>query len=63
MTTTTVEAAARYKFKAGRYSSHGLLLAEFPLHGEGKRVLDVGCAVGYLSAILADRGFKVTSVD
>jgi SAM-dependent methyltransferase len=60
---TTMEAPARYQFKPGRYSSHGLLLAEFPLHGEGRRVLDVGCAVGYLSAILADRGYAVTSVD
>jgi len=63
MMAATVEAAARYQFKPGPYSSHGLLLEEFPQHGDGRRVLDVGCAVGYLSGILADRGFAVTSVD
>ena len=49
---TQMAAAAqgsRYHYKAERYSSHALLLAEFPDHGEGRRVLDVGCAVGYLS--------------
>jgi SAM-dependent methyltransferase len=55
--------AFRYQFKAAPYSSHALLLAEFPQHGEGRRVLDVGCAIGYLSEILAARGFAVTSVD
>jgi len=54
---------ARYQYKAARYSSHALLLAEFPEHGEGRRVLDVGCAVGYLSERLAERGFAVTSID
>jgi SAM-dependent methyltransferase len=63
MTATALETVARYRFKPGRYSSHGLLLSEFPNNGEGRRVLDVGCAVGYLSGILADRGFAVTSVD
>jgi SAM-dependent methyltransferase len=63
MTTTVLEAPVRYQFKAGPYTSHGLLLDQFPLTGEGRRVLDVGCAVGYLSAILADRGYAVTSVD
>ena len=53
----------RYQFKAGPYSSHTLLLAEFPERGEGRRVLDVGCAAGYLSEILAQRGFAVTSID
>jgi SAM-dependent methyltransferase len=59
----TAESISRYQFKASRYSSHTLLLAEFPEHGEGRRVLDVGCAIGYLSEILAQRGFAVTSID
>lgn len=59
----TVEQASRYQFKAAHYSSHRLLLAEFPERGEDRRVLDVGCAIGYLSEILAERGFAVTSID
>ena len=58
-----VEQASRYQFKAAHHSSHRLLLAEFPERGEGRRVLDVGCAIGYLSEILAERGFAVTSID
>ena len=63
MMAADVEVHARYHFKAGPYSSHGLLLKEFAEDGGGRRVLDVGSAVGYLSEILADRGFAVTSVD
>jgi SAM-dependent methyltransferase len=55
--------ALRYQFKAARYSSHTLLLAEFPQRGEGRRVLDVGCSIGFISEILAARGYAVTSVD
>ena len=63
--TTQSAALARspYRLKPGPYSRHSLLLAEFPLRGEGRRVLDVGCAVGYLSEILAHRGLKVVSID
>jgi SAM-dependent methyltransferase len=53
----------RYQLKAGPYSSHTMLLAQFPENGAGRRVLDIGCAVGYLSAPLADRGFQVASID
>jgi SAM-dependent methyltransferase len=59
----TAEGTSRYQFKAAPYSSHTLLLAEFPERGDGRRVLDVGCAIGYLSEILAQRGFAVTSID
>jgi len=54
---------SRYQLKAGPYSSHTLLLEHFPAQGERRRVLDIGCAVGYLSSILADRGFSVGSID
>ena len=63
MTAAPLEVKPRYQFKPGRYSSHTLLLEEFPVRGEGKRVLDIGCAAGYLSEILADRGFRVASID
>ena len=58
-----VERVSPYQLKAGPYSSHTLLLAHFPKAGERRRALDIGCAVGYLSAILADRGFTVSSID
>ena len=63
MTAATVEAPARYQFKPGPYSSHALLLRVFPRRGEGRRVLDIGCASGYLAQILAQRGYSVTGVD
>jgi methionine biosynthesis protein MetW len=34
-----------------------------PADGAGSTVLDVGCGNGYLGAILADRGFRVTGVE
>jgi len=58
-----VSAATPYQLKDSPYSSHGLLLASLPADGAGRRVLDVGCAGGYLSAILASRGYRVTGVD
>ncbi len=54
---------ARYQFKEGEYSSHSLLLDRLPEPGEGRRVLDVGCASGFLGEILAGRGYSVTGVD
>ena len=51
--------AAPYRLKDSPYSSHSLLLASLPSSGEGRRVLDVGCAGGYLGAILAGRGYRV----
>lgn len=59
----TVQASSRYQFKPGRYSSHGLLLDALGLEGRGLRVLDAGCAGGYLSEALAARGFEVTAID
>ena len=52
-----------YKFKASPYSSHGLLMATLPQDGAGKSLLDVGCGDGYLSKILAERGYKVTGLE
>ena len=56
-------AAAPYQLKDSPYSSHSLLLASLPSVGGGRRVLDVGCAGGYLGAILASRGYRVTGID
>jgi SAM-dependent methyltransferase len=56
-------ATAPYRLKDSPYSSHSLLLASLPPAGGGRRVLDVGCAGGYLGAILAGRGYRVTGID
>src|SRR5436305_9904406 len=58
-----VDAKPRYQIKAGPYSSHTLVLAQFPADGQGRRVLDVGCAAGYLSDALAQRNFSVACID
>ncbi|MCL4401040.1 MAG: class I SAM-dependent methyltransferase [Acidobacteria bacterium] len=54
---------APYQFKPSPYSSHGLLLESMPEQGGGMRVLDAGCADGYLSEILARRGYRVTAIE
>jgi SAM-dependent methyltransferase len=56
-------ANAPYQLKHSPYSSHSLLLDSLPPNGAGRRVLDVGCAGGYLGAILASRGYRVTGID
>ena len=52
-----------YEFKPERYSSHAFLLESMPGPGEGRRVLDVGCGDGCLSAMLAARGYQVVAID
>ena len=52
-----------YRYKPERYSSHTLLLANLPQAGEGRRVLDVGGGEGYLSEILAARGYQVVCIE
>jgi len=54
---------SRYSFKPSPYSSHSLLMAALPEKGEGRRVLDLGCADGWLAAVLAARGYRVTGVE
>jgi SAM-dependent methyltransferase len=57
------EVRPKYQFKAGPFSSHTLLLQHFPDQGDNRRVLDIGCAAGYLSERLAARGFYVACID
>lgn len=52
-----------YTFKPVPFSSHTLLLEVLPAHGEGRRILDLGCAHGYLGEVLAGRGFQVVGVE
>lgn len=54
---------AAYAFKASAFSSHSLLVNALPPQGAGRRILDVGCAGGYLSAIFAARGYRVVGLE
>src|SRR5690348_7373630 len=63
MAVVSAEAPTSYPLKESPYSSHTLLLDEFPDQGDGRRVLDVGCGYGFLGEFLARRGFAVTGVD
>jgi SAM-dependent methyltransferase len=58
-----LQAAAPYRLNSGPYTSHSLLLAALPADGDGRLLLDVGCAEGYLGEILARRGYRVTGID
>jgi SAM-dependent methyltransferase len=61
--TTGVGAPQQYAYKHTPCSSHSLLLADMPADGTGIRALDVGCASGYLTDLLAARGYRVTAID
>src|SRR3954466_14149450 len=52
MTPPGGKALPHYTPKHEPYSSHSLLLRQLPADGARRRVLDVGCASGYLSEIL-----------
>ena len=53
----------RYEMKGGRYSSHALLLRHFSSPGDGRRVLDVGCAEGQFADLLSRSGYRATGID
>src|SRR5947209_3821233 len=52
-----------YVLKPQPHSSHSILLDLLPRTGNGRRLLDLGCAGGYLSRLFAARGYSVTAVD
>ena len=56
-------AATGYTHKLSPYSSHTLLVDALPAEGRGRRVLDIGCAAGYLAAMLAGRGYQVVGIE
>lgn len=51
-----------YRFKDDGYSSHALILARLG-RGQGRRVLDVGAADGFLAERLAAAGWRVTALE
>ena len=52
-----------YTLKQSAYSSHMLLLKLLDPQKNGKRLLDVGCGNGFLSQLLAAKGFTVTGIE
>lgn len=57
------QTSSPYVLKPHAHSSHSLVLELVPEDGHGLRLLDVGCADGHLSRLLAARGFSVTAID
>jgi len=55
--------ASPYVLKEQPQSSHSILLDLVPNDGRGRRLLDVGCAGGYLSRVFAQRGYNVCAID
>jgi 2-polyprenyl-3-methyl-5-hydroxy-6-metoxy-1,4-benzoquinol methylase len=52
-----------YQFKqSDPYSSHSVIL-RLAGNGEGRRLLDVGAAHGYLAAALGKQGYQVTGIE
>jgi len=59
---TRQDSSGRYVLKASSFSSHSLILSGLPRTTRGEAVLDVGAGEGYLSAILAHRGYRVVCI-
>ena len=55
-------AKTRYSFKADAHSSHTIVL-DWLGAGEGRRLLDVGCADGVLARRFTSRGWRVTTIE
>ena len=54
---------SHYTLKESSYSSHSQVLAAFPMQGNGRSVLDLGCGNAYLGGLLVERGYRVTGVE
>jgi SAM-dependent methyltransferase len=52
-----------YAFKAFKYSSHYWILKKLAREPQPLRILDVGCASGYLGKILRENGHYVIGID
>ena len=54
---------AGYAFENFRYSSHYWILKKLECERKPLRILDVGCAAGYLGRILRDNGHHLTGIE
>ena len=54
--------AERYPVKSDRHSSHSQIVSLCG-QGNGKKLLDVGCARGHLSTKLKENGWQVTGIE
>jgi len=61
--TPSVEPQGGYAFKNFKYSSHYWILRKLEQERKPVRILDVGCASGYLGKILGERGHHVTGIE
>jgi len=52
-----------YAFKPSPYSSHSVLLQLVQAGRRAARILDVGCASGYMAEILVSKGHEVVGID
>jgi 2-polyprenyl-3-methyl-5-hydroxy-6-metoxy-1,4-benzoquinol methylase len=58
----STDAVERYPVKTDRHSSHSQILSLCGA-GNGKKLLDVGCARGHLSVALQKQGWNVTGIE
>jgi len=61
--TPSGEPQGGYAFKTFKYSSHYWILKKLEQERKPVRILDVGCASGYLGKILGERGHHVTGIE
>ena len=63
MTPSSAELHTRYVFKSFKYSSHYWILKTLERESSPLRILDVGCASGYLGRVLREKGHYVIGVE
>lgn len=61
--TPSREVQGGYVFKNFKYSSHYWILKKLEQEREPVRILDVGCASGYLGRILREKGHHLTGIE
>lgn len=61
--TPSGELQAGYAYKSFKYSSHYWILKKIEEERQPVRILDVGCAAGYLGKILREKGHYVAGIE